>query len=201
MLRGRDDYGRGCRVGETRHRSSFQTYVLANLLECCASQHTARVPEILSPRPQKRTRHPPGDELRSSGIRSRFGVTTIRRMSRISRRVGIGLVGVTCAIAVATPIAVAHRTTAHAAPRAKSIANGFRVFNDYFCASCHVMKAAGPPSYRHYNVCDGDTACTVGVNFKKVHGPVQVCDRCGHRRASGSATALIRPRCPHSGRC
>jgi mono/diheme cytochrome c family protein len=83
---------------------------------------------------------------------------------------------VACAVAVAlvTPIAVAHRTAAHAPPRAGNIANGFRVFNDYFCADCHVMKAAGPASYRGYNVCNGDTACSVGVNFNKIHVPYQV---------------------------
>ena len=32
------------------------------------------------------------------------------------------------------------------------------------------MKAAGPPSYRGRNVCDGDeAACSVGVDFNKVH--------------------------------
>ena len=36
------------------------------------------------------------------------------------------------------------------------------------------MKAAGPASYRGYNVCNGDTACNVGVNFNKIHVPYQV---------------------------
>lgn len=93
---------------------------------------------------------------------------------RIRRRVGIGFVVVACAVALATPVAVAHRTVADARPTTGNIANGFRVFNDYFCASCHVMKAAGPASYRGYNVCNGDTACNVGVNFNKVHVPYQV---------------------------
>jgi Cytochrome C oxidase, cbb3-type, subunit III len=89
--------------------------------------------------------------------------------TRIGRRVAVGLVAVACAVALVTPVAIAHRTTAHSSPLRGNIANGFRVFNDYFCASCHVMKAAGPTSYRGYNVCDGDTACNVGVNFNKVH--------------------------------
>jgi mono/diheme cytochrome c family protein len=93
---------------------------------------------------------------------------------RIGRRVGIGLVLVACAVALATPVAVAHRTTARASTRTGNIANGFRVFNNYFCASCHAMKAAGPASYRGYNVCNGDTACNAGVNFNKVHVPYQV---------------------------
>ena len=92
---------------------------------------------------------------------------------RIGRDVGIGLVVVACAVALATPLAGAHRTAAHAPPPPGNIANGFRVFNDYFCADCHVMKAAGPASYRGYNVCNGDTACNVGVNFNKTHVPYQ----------------------------
>ena len=88
---------------------------------------------------------------------------------RVGLSVGIGLVVVACAVALATPVAVAHRTAAHAPPPSGNIANGFAVFNDYFCADCHVMKAAGPASYRGYNVCNGDTSCNVGVNFNKVH--------------------------------
>jgi hypothetical protein len=96
--------------------------------------------------------------------------------TRIVRRVAIGLVFGACAVALLTPVAVAHahRTGAPASPSRGSIANGFRTFNDYFCSSCHVMKAAGPNSYHGYNVCDGDTACSVGVNFNKVHVPYQV---------------------------
>ncbi len=94
-------------------------------------------------------------------------------MTRMKVQIGIGLAVVACAVALATPVAVAHRTAAHAPPPTGNIANGFRVFNDYFCADCHVMKAAGPASYRGYNVCNGDTACTVGVNFNKIHVPYQ----------------------------
>ena len=74
-----------------------------------------------------------------------------------------------CAIALLTPVAIAHGTGARASPPTGNIANGFRVFNNYFCASCHVTKAAGPTAYHGYNVCGGDTACNVGVNFNKVH--------------------------------
>jgi mono/diheme cytochrome c family protein len=84
-----------------------------------------------------------------------------------------GLV-VACAVALATPVALAHRTAARAPQPTGNIANGFRVFNDYFCADCHVMKAAGPASYRGDNVCNGDTACSVGVNFNKIRVPYQV---------------------------
>jgi len=88
-------------------------------------------------------------------------------------RVGIGLAVLACAVALATPVAVAHQTASHSAPPRANIANGSRVFNDYFCAACHVMKAAGPASYRGYNVCNGDTACNVGVNFNKTHVPYE----------------------------
>ena len=88
---------------------------------------------------------------------------------RIGRRVGVGLTLVACAVALVTPLALAHRSAAQAGRPVANIADGFLVFNDYFCASCHVMKAAGPASYRGYNVCNGDTACNVGVNFNKVH--------------------------------
>jgi hypothetical protein len=36
------------------------------------------------------------------------------------------------------------------------------------------MKAAGPASYRGYNVCNGDTACNLGMNFNKIHAPYAV---------------------------
>jgi mono/diheme cytochrome c family protein len=92
---------------------------------------------------------------------------------RIGLGVAIGLVTLACVVVLATPAAVAHRKAAHAPSSSGNIANGFRVFNDYFCASCHAMKAAGPASYRGYNVCNGDTACSVGVNFNKIHVPYQ----------------------------
>jgi mono/diheme cytochrome c family protein len=97
-----------------------------------------------------------------------------RTMPRtIGRRVGTGLVIVACVAALATPVAVGQRTAAHATRPTGNVANGFRVFNNNFCAACHVMKAAGPASYRGYNVCDGDAACSVGVNFNKIHVPYQ----------------------------
>ena len=87
---------------------------------------------------------------------------------RIGRWVGMGLILVACAFALAAPVALGQWTAAHAKPPTGNIANGFRVFNDYFCADCHVMKAAGPASYRGYNVCNGDTACSLGINFNKI---------------------------------
>lgn len=92
------------------------------------------------------------------------------RQMRIGRRTGIGLAVVACAVALATPVALAHRTATPANGSGNAV-NGFQVFNDYFCVACHVMKAAGPASYRGYNVCNGDTACSLGVNFNKIHIP------------------------------
>ena len=48
------------------------------------------------------------------------------------------------------------------------------MFNNYFCVACHVMKAAGPASYRGYNVCNGSTACNLGMNFNKIYAPYAV---------------------------
>ena len=98
---------------------------------------------------------------------------------RIGRRTGIGLAVVACAVALATPVALAHRTAAHATAPTGNIANGFQVFNNYFCVACHVMKAAGPASYRGYNVCNGDTACNLGMNFNKIHAPFSFLIRIG----------------------
>ena len=92
---------------------------------------------------------------------------------RIGRRTGIGLAVVACAVALATPVALAHRSATRC-DGPGNIANGFQVFNNYFCVACHVMKAAGPASYRGYNVCNGDTACNLGMNFNKIHAPYPV---------------------------
>jgi len=75
---------------------------------------------------------------------------------RIGRRAAIGLAVVACAVAIGTPVALAHRTT-HAAD-VGSVANGYQVFNDYFCVACHTMKAAGPAAYGQ-----------LGMDFNKIH--------------------------------
>jgi hypothetical protein len=72
---------------------------------------------------------------------------------RIGRRTGIGLAVVACAVALATPVALAHRTAAHATAPTGNIANGFQVFNNYFCV---------------------DTSCNLGMNFNKIHSPYAV---------------------------
>jgi hypothetical protein len=94
------------------------------------------------------------------------------RQLRINHRAGIGLVVLACAVAIGAPAALAHRTQATAAPATASssaVADGFVVFNNYYCVACHVMKAAGPASYRGYNVCAGNSYCSLGMNFNKIH--------------------------------
>jgi mono/diheme cytochrome c family protein len=78
------------------------------------------------------------------------------RQMRIGRRAGIGLAVVACAVAIGTPVALAHRTTHADSPG--NVANGYQVFNDYFCVACHTMKAAGPAAYGQ-----------LGMNFNKIH--------------------------------
>ncbi len=92
---------------------------------------------------------------------------------RTGARFGVGLAIVVCAVALATPVAIADRTTAHAPSSPGTVGNGFRLFNDFFCASCHLMKTAQPASYRGRAVCNSDTSCSVGVNFNKVRVPYQ----------------------------
>ena len=97
------------------------------------------------------------------------------RQLRISRRAGIGLAIVACAVALAAPAALGHRTASPTKSSAMSPAvAGYVVFNNYFCVACHVMKAAGPASYRGYNVCGGNTFCNLGMNFNKIHAPFAV---------------------------
>ena len=86
------------------------------------------------------------------------------RQMRNGRRAGIALVVVACAVALGTPVALAHRTTTHkAAPPVGNIANGYKIFNEDFCAACHSMKAAGPAAYGQ-----------LGMNFNKIHAPYPV---------------------------
>jgi mono/diheme cytochrome c family protein len=92
---------------------------------------------------------------------------------RIRGPVGVGVVIAACTIALATASAAAHRTAPHGTSPPGNIANGFRIFNDYFCSSCHLMKAAEPVSYHGRTLCNGDTGCSVGVDFNKVHVPYQ----------------------------
>ena len=86
------------------------------------------------------------------------------RQMRNGRRAGIGLVVVACAVALGTPVALAHRTTTHkAVTPVGNIVDGYTVFNNYFCVACHSMKAAGPAAYGQ-----------LGMNFNKIHAPYPV---------------------------
>ncbi len=80
---------------------------------------------------------------------------------RIGRRAGIGLAVVACAVAIGTPVALAHRTTQ--AADSASVLDGYQVFNDYFCVACHTMKAAGPAAYGQ-----------LGMNFNKIHATTAI---------------------------
>ncbi len=85
------------------------------------------------------------------------------RQIRIGRRTGIGLVIVACAIALGTPVALATHTTHTQSSNPSNIADGYTVFNDYFCVACHTMKAAGPAAYGR-----------LGMNFNHIHAPYVV---------------------------
>jgi len=81
---------------------------------------------------------------------------------RLDRRLVVGILVVACAIAFAAPAAVGHRSaTKPAGPG--NVANGYTVFNQYFCAACHTLKAGGPNAYGQ-----------LGVNLNKVKAPYPV---------------------------
>jgi mono/diheme cytochrome c family protein len=82
---------------------------------------------------------------------------------RIGRRTGFGLAVVACVVALSTPVALGHSTTHQATPATGNIANGYVIFNKYFCADCHTLKAGGPMAYGQ-----------LGVNMDKVKGPLPV---------------------------
>ena len=84
------------------------------------------------------------------------------RQSKLGRA-GLGIAVFACAIALAAPAALAIRAT-HSTPSNPgpgNIAKGKTIFNGYFCAACHTLKAAGPDAYGQ-----------LGVNLNKVAGGV-----------------------------
>ena len=81
---------------------------------------------------------------------------------RIGRRTAVGVAVVACAMALVTPSGLAQRTT-HRAGDPGNIANGYTIFNTYFCYACHTMKAAGPTAYGQ-----------LGMNFNRIHAPYAV---------------------------
>jgi mono/diheme cytochrome c family protein len=81
---------------------------------------------------------------------------------RLDRRLVVGILVVACAIAVAAPAALGHRSATKAATPG-NVANGYTVFNQYFCADCHTLKAGGPNAYGQ-----------LGVNLNRVKAPYPV---------------------------
>src|SRR4051794_12837288 len=78
-------------------------------------------------------------------------------------RAGIGILVLVCSVALAAPAALAiranHKTPGNPGPG--NVAKGQVIFNGYFCAACHTLKAAGPEAYGQ-----------LGVNLNKVKGGV-----------------------------
>ncbi len=87
------------------------------------------------------------------------------RQINIGRRTGIGLAIVASAVALGTPVALAHTTAGaqSSPPSGANITNGYQIFNNYFCVACHTMKAAGPAAYGK-----------LGMNFNHIHAPYVV---------------------------
>ena len=71
-------------------------------------------------------------------------------------RAGIGLAVLVFAVAVAAPTALAVRSAAKqlkpTIPANANIAKGQIIFNQYFCAACHTLKAGGPQAYGQLGV-------------------------------------------------
>jgi mono/diheme cytochrome c family protein len=82
---------------------------------------------------------------------------------KVNRRLVVGIVAVTCAVAVGVPAALAHRTSAKADVGPGNTTRGYTVFNQYFCADCHTLKAAGPLAYGQ-----------LGVNLNKNKAPYAI---------------------------
>jgi len=83
-------------------------------------------------------------------------------------RAGIGIAVFVCVVALGAPTALAVRGSGSTAKSPKvatagNIAKGQVVFNTYFCAACHTLKAAGPQAYGQ-----------LGVNLNKVKVPLAV---------------------------
>src|SRR5262244_1087071 len=86
----------------------------------------------------------------------------IGKMS-VRRRVGVGIAALALVVAVATPAALGHRTSARANGPG-NVQAGAEIFVHYFCADCHTMRAAG------YAVAHG----ILGPNLDKLHPPYVV---------------------------
>ena len=77
-------------------------------------------------------------------------------------RAGIGIAVFACAVCSERPLrSRSARLTARQRTLPGNIARGQAIFNGYFCAACHTLKAAGPEAYGQ-----------LGVNLNKVKGGV-----------------------------
>jgi mono/diheme cytochrome c family protein len=87
------------------------------------------------------------------------------RMGKMSvkRRVAFGIVALALGVAIATPAALGHRTSARANGPG-DVKAGAEIYVHYFCADCHTMRAAG------YDVSHG----ILGPNLDKLHAPYAV---------------------------
>jgi mono/diheme cytochrome c family protein len=81
----------------------------------------------------------------------------------VRRRVGIGIAALALVVAVVTPAALGHRTSARANGPG-DVKAGAEIYVHYFCADCHTMRAAG------YDVSHG----ILGPNLDKLHAPYAV---------------------------
>ena len=86
----------------------------------------------------------------------------MRKMS-VRRRIGVGIAVIALGVAVATPVALGHRSAAPGQGPG-NVNNGAQIFVHYFCADCHTMKAAG------YDVSHG----ILGPNLDKLRAPYAV---------------------------
>jgi mono/diheme cytochrome c family protein len=79
-------------------------------------------------------------------------------------RAGIGIVVIAVSVALAAPAALAIRASQQTPknPGPGNIVEGYKIFNGYFCAACHTLKAGGPQAYGQ-----------LGVNLNKVKGGIQ----------------------------
>jgi mono/diheme cytochrome c family protein len=86
----------------------------------------------------------------------------IGKMS-VRRRVGVGIAALALVVAIATPAALGHRTSARANGPG-DVKAGAEIYVHYFCADCHTMRAAG------YDVSHG----ILGPNLDRLHAPYAV---------------------------
>jgi mono/diheme cytochrome c family protein len=132
--------------------------------------------EVVKAELERLVRHPGAEtsRLKRVAAEGEQGSTPFIEMALIARWI-IPLVALVVGVIFLISHEAAPRTAAHARSPIRNVANGFRIFNDDFCSSCHAMKAAGPASYRgSNNVCNDDTACKVGVDFNKIHASYQL---------------------------